>query len=114
MYFIIHTHQSGFLPGRSTVTQLIEIYHKFCEAVNNGHEIIVVFLDISKAFDRVWHKGLLYKLKLAGINSSLLLWFQDYLSNRHQPVIINGQKSDWIYIKAGLGPGATPVFAIHQ
>ena len=62
-HFLISVWQSGFLPGSSTVTQLTEIYNEFCKAVNKGKEIRVVFLDISKAFDRVWHKGLLHKLK---------------------------------------------------
>ena len=54
-HFMISVWQSGFLPGSSTVTQLIEIYDQFCKAVSKGKEIRVVFLDISKAFDRVWH-----------------------------------------------------------
>ena len=65
--FILSAFQSGFQSGKSTVTQLIEVYHKFCQAVDSGKEIRVVFLDIHKAFDKVWHKGLLYKLKQCGI-----------------------------------------------
>ena len=61
--FLISIWQSGFQPSMSTVTQLTELYHQFCKAVSDGKEIRVVFLDISKAFDRVWHKGLLFKLK---------------------------------------------------
>ena len=61
--FLISKWQSGFLPGYSTVTHLIEIYHHFCEALSEGKEIRVIFCDISKAFDRVWHTGLLFKLE---------------------------------------------------
>ena len=67
--------QSGFIPGDSTTNQLLQIYHTFCEAVDNGKEFRVVFCDISKAFDRVWHKGLLYKLAAMGISDYLLRWF---------------------------------------
>ena len=98
--------QSGFLPGTSTVTQLIEIYDSFCKAVSDGKEVRVVFLDISKAFDRVWHKGLLHKLKQFGINGSLLKWFEDYLKDRFQRVIINGQFSDWIKLLFGVPQGS--------
>ncbi len=49
--FVLSVFQSGFQSGMSTVTQLLEVYHKFCEAVENGKEIRVIFLDISKAFD---------------------------------------------------------------
>ena len=60
--------QSGFIPGDSTTNQLLHTYHTFCEAVDNGKEVRVVFCDISKAFDRVWHKDLLYKLAAMGIS----------------------------------------------
>jgi hypothetical protein len=70
--FMISIWQSGFLPGVSTITQLIEIYDQFCRAVSQGKDIRVVFLDISKAFDRVWHAGLIHKLKKHGIKGRLL------------------------------------------
>ena len=59
--FIINNYQSGFQAGRSTVTQFLELYHQFCQAVDNHKEVRVVFLDIHKAFDKVWHKGIVYK-----------------------------------------------------
>ena len=88
------------------MTQLTELYHKFCKAVSEGKEIRVVFLDISKAFDRVWHKGLLHKLYSFGIRGSLLDWFSDYLKDRCQRVVINGQSSEWKDIKAGVPQGS--------
>ena len=104
--FLISIWQSGFLPGSSTITQFVEIYDQFCRAVSNGKEIRVVFLDISKAFDRVWHKGLLYKLKACGITGGLLDWLRDYLSDRQQRVIINGATSEWGKIEAGVPQGS--------
>ena len=62
----------------------------FCEAVDNGEEVRVVFCDISKAFDRVWQKGLLFILAAIGCSISLLRWFTSYLSGRRQRVVING------------------------
>ena len=55
--YFISIHQSGFLPGMSIVTQLIEIYHPFCKAIDEGHEIQVVFLYFSNAFDKFEHKA---------------------------------------------------------
>jgi hypothetical protein len=104
--FMISIWQSGFLPGVSTVTQLIEIYDQFCRAVSQGKDIRVVFLDISKAFDRVWHAGLLYKLKQHGIKGKLLAWLMDYLKDRQQRVIINGVASPWGNIEAGVPQGS--------
>jgi hypothetical protein len=105
-HFMISVWQSGFLPGSLTVTQLIEIYDHFCKAVSKGKEIRVVFLDISKAFDRVWHRGLLHKLKQCGISGNLLIWLKDYLTDRQQRVLVNGQSSSWGNIKAGVPQGS--------
>ena len=64
------------------------------------------FFDISKAFDRVWHKGLIHKLKHIGIRGRLLKWFIDYLSNRKQRVVLEGQFSEWKNVKAGVPQGS--------
>ena len=65
-----------------------------------------VFCDISKAFDRVWHEGLLFKLESIGIGGNLLKVLENYLSNRTQRVIVNGQSSEIGHIKAGVPQGA--------
>ena len=65
---ILTSLQSGFIPGDSTVNQLVDIYNTFCKALDDGKEVRAVFCDASKAFDRVWHQGLLYKLQLIGIS----------------------------------------------
>ncbi|MEW8545351.1 MAG: reverse transcriptase domain-containing protein, partial [Candidatus Thiodiazotropha sp.] len=62
--------QSGFLPGDSTVNQLTFLYNTFCQALDSGKEVRTVFCDISKAFDRVWHAGLLAKLHAAGVSGN--------------------------------------------
>ena len=59
----------------------------------------MVFGDISKAFDRVWHKGLLFKLKRIGIDGA---WFESYLSHRTQRVVLHGCSSDWRSIGAAV------------
>ena len=69
-------------------------------------EIRVVFLDIRKAFDKVWHQGIIYKLSLCGIKGNLLKWFGSYLKDRLQRVVINGQYSDWANLNAGVPQGS--------
>ena len=98
--------QSGFIPGDSTVNQLAYLYHIFTEALDAGKEVRTVFCDISKAFDRVWHEGLIYKLKAAGVSGDVLKWFQSYLSGRRQRVVLPGSLSEWVYIKAGVPQGS--------
>ena len=103
---IITSLQSGFVPGDSTVNQLVDIYNTFCKALDEGKEVRAVFCDISKAFDRVWHKGLLYKLNSVGITGSLLQWFKDYLNDRKQRVVLPGANSNWSFVKAGVPQGS--------
>ena len=98
--------QSGFTRIDSITNQLVFLYHTFCQAVDSGKEIRVVLCNISKAFDRVWHRGLLYKLSSAGINFDLLRWLSSYLSNRTQRVVLNGQSSEWASVKAGVPHGS--------
>lgn len=105
--FLISIYQSGFTPGDSTVNQLVSVYHQFCEAIDKKKDIRIVFCDISKAFDRVWHKGLLFKLKYhMGIDGILLEWFKNYLDDRYQRVVIEGEESTWGKIKAGVPQGS--------
>ena len=81
---MLSPHQSGFGPGDSCVHQLISIVHDIYNAfdANPSLEVRGAFLDISKAFDRVWHKGLLYKLKCMGIDGNFLKLVKSFLSNR--------------------------------
>ena len=65
-----------------------------------------MFCDVSKAFDRVWHKGLLFKLNYVGINGTLLQRFTDYLKDRKQRVVLPRVSSDWCFIKAGVPQGS--------
>ena len=64
------------------------------------------FLDLSKAFDRVWHDGLMYKLKTLGICGNYYGLIHSFLSDRHQRVVLNGQSSKWSHIKAGVPQGS--------
>ena len=73
--------QSGFRPGESTVNQLLSVTHAIFKAFdcNPPLDIRSVYLDISMAFDRVWHNGLIYKLKRCCVSGQLLLLIQSYL-----------------------------------
>ena len=69
-------------------------------------EVRAVFLDISKAFDKVWHEGLLYKLKQNGVSGNLLNLFVSYLHNRKQRVALNGFFSEYTNIESGVPQGS--------
>ena len=65
-----------------------------------------VFLDLSKSFGKVWHDGLIFKLKSLGISGSLLKLFQNSLDTRFHRLLLNGQTSEWKPVKAGVPQGS--------
>ena len=103
---ILTSFQSGFRKGDSTVNQLSYLYNTFCPALDACKEVKAIFCNISKAFDRVWHAGLIHQLKSAGISGNLLLWFTNYLTGRKQRVVMSGVQSAWNFISAGVPQGS--------
>ena len=101
---LITKNQSGFRPEVSTTTQLLypinEIHGTFEDP--KSLEVRAVFLDISKVFDKVWHEGLIFKLKQNGISGRLLKFLGSYLCNRKQRVVLNGYYSDYSDIESGV------------
>ena len=92
----IYQMQYGFIRGKSTTTQLLEVYHEILESVASGNEVDVIYLDFSKAFDKVPHHLLLRKLETLGTRGPLLAWFQSYLTDRKQRVVLQGVCSEWL------------------
>ena len=92
---LIAANQSSFKPGDSCINQLIAITDEIYQSFDAGYEVRGVFLDISKAFDKVWHEGRIFKLKQNGISRKLLNLIKDFLKNRKQRVVLNGQFSSW-------------------
>ena len=105
---LITNKQSGFRPGDSTTNQLLDLIDTIQQSfdLNDPLEVRAVFLDLSKAFDKVWHEGLLFKLKQNGISGSLLEFFESYLNNRKQRVVLNGSTADYEDIKSGVPQGS--------
>ena len=105
---LLAPNQSGFRPNDSCIDQLLSIVHSIYSDFDHNPSLEVRgnFLDISKAFDKVWHDCLLYKLECFGIPGNLLKLFHSYLNNRHQRVVLNGQYSKWAPILAGVPQGS--------
>ena len=103
---LISSNQSGFKPGDSCINQLLSITHEIYKSFDDGFEVRGVFLDISKAFDKVWHKGIIFKLQQNGISGKLLCVLSDFLKDRKQRVILNGQFSSWTSVNAGVPQGS--------
>ena len=103
---LITAKQSRFRPSDSSVNQLLSITHNIFTFFDNGLEVRGVFLDIPKAFDKVWHDGLIYKLKQNEIKDTLICLLIDFLKNCQQRVVLNGQSSSWTKVNAGVPQGS--------
>ena len=100
--------QSGFRPDDSTINQLIFLVNEIQKAFDDPKclEVRAIFLDISKAFDKVWHDGLIFKLKQNGVKGKLIKLFESYLHNRTQRVVLNGSHSKFSSIESGVPQGS--------
>ena len=103
---LITPKQSGFRPGDSCVNQFLSITNGIFTSIDDGLEVRGVFLDISKAFDKVWHDGLIYKLKQNGIKDKLLCLLIDFLKKRQERLVLNDQSSSWTKVNAGVPQGS--------
>ena len=103
---LISSSQSGFKLGDSCINQLLSITHEIFSSFDEGLEVRSIFLDIAKVFDKVWHEGIIFKLYRNGISGNLLNLLRDFLNERKQRVILNGQFSRWKNVGAGVSQGS--------
>ena len=102
---LLAPNQSGFKPGDSCINQLLSITQE-TYLLMMDLKLEVFFLDISKAFDKVWYEGIIFELKQNGISDDLLNILSDFLRNRKQRVTLNGQSSSWSNVNAGVPQGS--------
>ena len=86
---LLSPNQSGFRTEDSCINQLLSITYNIFHCFDEGMETRAIPLDISKAFDKVWHKGVIYKLCQYGFTGNLSTLLIDFLSNRKQRVVLN-------------------------
>ena len=103
--------QHGFRSQRSCETQLVQFVHDIISnldgAVNRGHkQTDLIIMDFAKAFDKVPHRRLLYKLEYYGIRGSTNKWINSWLSGRTQQVVLDGQASDPVPVLSGVPQGS--------
>ena len=103
---LLNSNQHGFTAGRSCLTNMLETFNDWMELYDEGHPLDVVFLDFRKAFDRVPHERLLFKLRKLGINNDLLTWIEYFLKDRQQRVVLNKSESSWNKVYSGVPQGS--------
>ena len=105
---ILTENQYGFRAGRSTQQAVIELIDKVSMAIESNEYTIGIFLDLSKAFDTVYHAILhvLHTLKHYGIRGNALEWFRNYLTCRRQMVNYKFTKSDMSFVTCGVPQGS--------
>ena len=97
--------QYGFRSSRSTADLLTVVSDRIARAFNRSGATRAVALDISKAFDRLWHAGLLHKIKSCGISGQMFGLISSFLSNSQLPVVLYGKSSQEYPVNVGVPQG---------
>ena len=103
---IIKDSQHGFTTRRSAVTNLLEYLEKVTSNVDQGKPVDVIYLDLSKAFDKVPHRRLIKILRDYRIDEEVIRWIEIWLNERKQRVVLNGKTSNWELVLSGVPQGS--------
>lgn len=103
---LLNPRQFGFRTGHTSLDLLTNMSQRWINTLKAGGEVRAVALDISKAFDKVWHEGLLFKLKRFGVRGPLLAWIESFLTDRAQRVGVGTAFSPFLPVPAGVPQGS--------
>ena len=103
---LIRNSQHGFVKNKSCVTNLLEFFETVSWNLDNSNSVDVIYLDFSKAFDKVPRRELIKKLQAHGLENNLLNWMNSWLSDRRQRVVLLGAISPWCKVTSGVPQGS--------
>ena len=98
--------QYGFIKLRNAILQLLKVVKDWTDIIDEGGSIDNINMDFQKAFDKVPHRRLIYKLERYGIGGEVLKWLENFLQQRQQRVTVNGHLSEWKHVASGIPQGS--------
>ena len=110
---ILTPNQHGSRKGLSCETQLVSTIHELAYSINRKNQTDVIFLDFSKAFNKVSHKKFLHQIWYYEINRKTNAWIRAFLGSRSQQVVVNGQSSRSADVLSGV-PQGTVLYSFSQ
>ena len=103
---ILYDLQHGFRDRRSCETQLLQLIEDLARNMTESKQTDLILLDFSKAFDKVSHLKLLYKMQVHGVQGKTLGWIESFLVGRSQTVVLDGESSDELPVLSGVPQGS--------
>ena len=103
---LLNSSQHGFLKARSCLTNILCFLEEITKWIDMGSPVDIIYLDFQKAFDKVPHQRLLLKLKAHGIGDSITDWIEQWLTDRRQRVVVDGEVSNWKSVLSGVPQGS--------
>ena len=103
---LLNSSQHGFLKARSCLTYMLCFLEEITKWIDLGSPVDIIYLDFQKAFDKVPHQRLLLKLKAHGIGDSITDWIEQWLTDRRQRVVVDGEVSNWKSVLSGVPQGS--------
>ena len=103
---LLNSSQHGFLKARSCLTNMLCFLEEITKWIDVGSPVDIIYLDFQKAFNKVPHQRLLLKLKAHGIGDSITDWIEQWLTDRRQRVVVDGEVSNWKSVLSGVPQGS--------
>ena len=94
-HILINPSHHCFLKAKSCLTNLLCFFEEITKWVDEGSSVDVIYLDFQKAFDKVPHERPIFKLKSQGMGNGIINWMEQWLTDRRQRVVVDGEVSSW-------------------